>query len=547
MKGDNDKLLESPGGGAPEEGESLFSMFRPRPAPVPAPAPTAPAQQAPPPASSPAPMAAPVSLERPPARVPEDLDAKISAIEKRLEEAALRKPAPPAQDREMLEYLKSRVNEMEGTLRESQEKGLAFAYEVKGRDEARKESRREMEEFLAEVKRQQAESEAERSRGLELEKARARIEALELKILEFSKAKAEPPPPPQIPAEEMEKLKASLAEQQAAGFEALGSALAGKITTETLERQAAGFEALGSALTEKITTETLERQAACFEALGSDLAGKLAKETQEQIAAGCEAFGIGLTEKIAKETLEPLACRLDAESAAREQDKYDLRLLANNISDKASSLDASFSKKFAEMDALFAGFSSQLKGVMEAGDAAREASGKNISELRAAAGASFDRLSGLETSMASEFARLAASMEEFRSGLREVSAGIAAKRAETAGIVEGFKRVLEAGGASSANEAARRLVEASGPYDYGFITACFNNLEKAFASASDGLARSGDAVREAAELPAAQAVQAARRQAAIMDSAARDLAAALEVFRGIKQEALKPIKKVLGA
>ena len=114
----------------------------------------------------------------------------------------------------------------------SQEKGLAFAYELKGREEARKESRREMEEFLAAVKRQQAESETERARGLELEKARTRIEALELKIMEFSASrpelpvgpKPEPPGPQetQLRAAQMEKLRAASREDLAAEFKLLG-------------------------------------------------------------------------------------------------------------------------------------------------------------------------------------------------------------------------------------------------------------------------------------------------------------------------------------
>ena len=104
------------GEGGEEGGLPLFAIFRAAPAPAPVPAP--------PPES----LKAPAPPEKP--------------------------PPPPPQDREMLDYLKAKINDMEAKLRESQEKGLAFAYELKGREEARKESRREMEEFLAEVKRQ---------------------------------------------------------------------------------------------------------------------------------------------------------------------------------------------------------------------------------------------------------------------------------------------------------------------------------------------------------------------------------------------------------
>jgi hypothetical protein len=246
----------------------------------------------------------------------------------------------------MLDYLKQKINELEKKLIESQEKGLAFAYEVKGREEARKESRREMEEFLAEVKRQQAESEYERSRGLELEKARGRIEALELKIMEFSAPKPEPPvpPKPEIPAEEFDRLKA-----------------------------------------------------------------------------------------------------------------------------------------------------------------------------------------GLKAELAAEFGKMALAVEESRSGM-----------------VEALKRALQSGGVDAADAEARRLAEAAGPYNLGFITACFDNLERSFCAAAETLVRAGAAARQAAGSPAAEAATA-RRHAAILDAAARDMGAALAVFRGVRQEALEPIKKILGS
>lgn len=419
MEEGNDKLLKGLAGGREEEGAPLFSIFRPAPVPPP----------------PPAPIKVPVPLEKPPVRGTPDLEAGLK-----------KPPPPPPQDREMLDYLKQKINEMEGKLRESQEKGLAFAYEVKGREEARKESRREMDEFLAEVKRQQADSEAERARGVELEKARARIEALELKIMEFSAPRPEPPPRRELPAGEIERLRSGLKEELTAEFELLGAKLA---------------------------------------------------------------------EKISKETVEPLARRLDAENSAREKDKCGPRLPGENIAGTVPSLES-----------LFAGFSGRL-------EAAREAAGKGDTEFRALAVAYFERI--------------LKAVEESRSALRDVSAGIEVSRIETSGMVEGLKRALQAGGAQAADAEVRRLAEASGPYDFGFITACFDNLEKTFCAAADTLARAGADARQAAGLPGAEAALIARRQAAILDSAARDLSSALEVFRGIRQEALKPIKKVLGA
>lgn len=339
----------------------------------------------------------------------------------------------------MIDYLKARMTELESKLRESQEKGLAFAYELKGREEARKESRREMEEFLAAVKRQQAESETERSRGLELEKARARIEALELKIMEFSAPRPEPPGPQetQLRAAEMEKLRA---------------ASRGDLTEE-------------------------------FKLLGAKLA-----------------------EKILKETMEPLAARLAVESAAREKDLRDMRQLADNMADKVSRLENAFSKKLADMETLLAGFSLSFKAAQEA---AREAAGReNAGDIRALAAAAFERISGLQAGMGAEFRKMASAMEDFRSGLRDCQVAMESSRKDVFGIVEGLKRALVAGGAQgAADSAAGRLVSDSAPYELGFITACFDNL----------------------------------------DSAARDLGSALEVFRGTRQEALKPIKKILGA
>ena len=292
METGNDKSLKGLAGRGDEEGGSLFAIFHPAPAPAPCPVAPAPAE-----------------------------DAMRHGVPM---------PPPPSQDREMNDYLKAKLTEMESKLRESQEKGLAFAYELKGREEARKESRREMEEFLAAVKRQQADSETERARGLELEKARARIEALELKIMELSAARPEPPVPPkpeppgpqetQLRAAETEKLRAGLREDLAAEFNLLGAKLA---------------------------------------------------------------------DKILKEAIEPLAACMGA-------------------------------------------------------------------ELR----------------------KMASAMEDFRSGLRDCQVAIESSKKDVIGIVEGPKRALVAGGAQAADSAAGRLVPDSAPYDLGFITACFDNLEK---------------------------------------------------------------------
>ncbi|MEI7482325.1 MAG: hypothetical protein WCK75_08240 [Elusimicrobiota bacterium] len=209
----NDKSPEDLAGEGEGEDNLRSAAFHsvPVPAPVP-PSPAAPKTTAP--------------LKNPADRGNINSDTRFSGIESMPREAGLKRPVPPpppSQDRELLNYLKHKINELEGKLRESQEKGLAFAYELKGREEARKESRREMTEFLAEVKKQQAESESERAHGLEMEKARARIEALELKIMEFSAPRPEPPVPPQpaISVEEFERMKAGLKAELAVGLEIL--------------------------------------------------------------------------------------------------------------------------------------------------------------------------------------------------------------------------------------------------------------------------------------------------------------------------------------
>ncbi len=104
-------------------------------------------------------------------------------------------PEPPRQqDAEILSYLKSKVTQLEANLREAQEKGLSFALELKAREEARKESRREMEEFLGAVRQQQAAAEADRQRSAEADKYRERISALEARLLQISETPAGVPP-----------------------------------------------------------------------------------------------------------------------------------------------------------------------------------------------------------------------------------------------------------------------------------------------------------------------------------------------------------------
>jgi len=484
MKEGNDKSLKGLAGGGEVEGGPLFAVFRPTPAPAPVPAPP------------PAPLKAPAPPEKPP-------------------------PPPPSQDREMIDYLKTKMTELESKLRESQEKGLAFAYELKGREEARKESRREMEEFLAVVKRQQADSETERSRGLELEKARARIEALELKIMEFSASRPGSSSVPngtgQYSSSSMPLSGDKLPVGPKPGWSppAADDSSAPPGPQETQLREEARRE----------SRREME---------------KLRAASKEDLAAEFELLGAKLAEKILKETMEPLTARLAAESAAREKGLRDMRELAGSMADKVSGLENAFSKKLADMETLSAGFSSQMASAVQA------AADKN-EEFRALAGTSFERISGQAACMAAEVSKMVSAGEEFRASLRDVSAGMEASRKETLGIVEGLKRALKAGGAQAADSAAGRLVSDSAPYNLGFITACFDNLEKAFCAAQDSLARTGADAREAADHPGANAAFIARRQAAMLDSAARDLGSALEVFRGIRQEALKPIKKILGA
>ncbi len=265
-----DKLPEDLAGEGEGEGNSLFAAFHSVPVPAPVP-PSPPAQTSRTPSPAAIKTAAPMKTT--------NLDARLSGMEGMPREAGPKRPVPPpppSQDRELLNYLKQKINEMEGKLRESQEKGLAFAYELKGREEARKESRREMTEFLAEVKKQQAESESERAHGLELEKARARIEALELKLMEFSAPRPEPPPPPQpaISVEEFERMKAGLKAELAAGLEILSHNFVSVAEVRASMRKMTEMEVYFSSFSSKIAEQ--ERRSADGTAALDALEGKLA-------------------------------------------------------------------------------------------------------------------------------------------------------------------------------------------------------------------------------------------------------------------------------
>jgi hypothetical protein len=207
----NAENADLPGGtaGAEEEVTPLFAAFKPKPKPAPRPVP-APAP-APAPANTEAPLPAPKPRQEPekPQASPA-MEARLAELEKKLLEKAA-----PAPEKEALEYLKAKVGELEAKLRESQEKGLAFAFELKGREESRKESRREMEELLATMKQQQSAGETERLRLEEIGKSRARIEALEKRLLDLA---ADAGTPKQDPAqqERLEALAARLASLESA-------------------------------------------------------------------------------------------------------------------------------------------------------------------------------------------------------------------------------------------------------------------------------------------------------------------------------------------
>jgi hypothetical protein len=240
--------------------------------------------------------------------------------------------------------------------------------------------------------------------------------------------------------------------------------------------------------------------------------------------------GFSLSMKAAQETVRETVGKGNEE----------LRLLADNTANKVTSLENAFAKKLADMQTFLSDFSSQMA-------LAVQAAGKKNEVLGAQAGTSFEGIAKVSAAMADEFEKMASANKEFRSGLRDASAGMEASRKEILGVVEGLKRALQAGGAQAADSAAGRLVSNSAPYDLGFITACFDNLEKAFCAAYETLDRTSADARKSAGSPGADAAFIAHRQTAFLDSATRDLGLALEVFRGVKQEALKPIKKILGA
>lgn len=467
MEYDPGKLLKSLSGAPPVKGDAIISAFQAAPNPETTPVPTP--VTAPLPPGSPAVRDTAPPVEKPAAQESTNLEARLAGIERKLEEAAQQRPP---QDRELLDYMKQKINELEKKLIESQEKGLAFAYEVKGREEARKESRHEMEAFLTEVKRQKAESETERSRGLELEKARGRIEALELKILEFSAPRPEPPAPlkPENLAEEIGKLKNRLDAESSArgkdnnGLRLLAGNIAGKVSS-----------------------------------MESDFSKRLAELRAgldaESSAREKENDGLRLLAGDFSERLAELKAGLDTESSARGKDASDLQMLASAIADKVSYMEIAFLKRFAE----------------------------------------------LEAPIGAEFGKMALAMEEFRAGLSAIASGLEISRTGASWIVEDLKQTLRTAGADTT--IARRF--AAG-YNLGFMIACFSNLEKAFCAGAETLGRAGSAARQAAGAPGTEAALIARRQADILDSAARDFSSALEIFRGVRQEALKPIKKILG-
>jgi hypothetical protein len=279
--------------------------------------------------------------------------------------------------------------------------------------------------------------------------------------------------------------------------------------------------------------------AARFEEIGRGLAEKISKVSADQFAALFEELGRGLVEKAVKGALEPLAARLAAENSLREVDMREICCLSQGMTSKAAAVEEAFSKKLAELETMFSGFSAPMNEAVAA-------AGRENKELRALAGTSFERISRLEAAMKGEFEQMASANEKFCAAVREMSVNMEASRKETSAMAEGLKQALQAGGGEAADAAARRLAQASGPYNLGFITACFDNLEKAFCSASDTLARAGAEARQAACEPGAAPALIAARQGAVIEAAARDLASAVAVFKGVRKEALGPIKKILG-
>ncbi len=187
--------------------DSVFSGIFPsnEPAPPPAPAPAAPK-----PAVSEEQVAA---LNRKIELMERNI---VGQIEKKLTEQVSSIPAAPQAQPDPAVLLK--MAEMEGRLKEFQEKFLLGAAQIKNIEESKISARREIEELLKVVREQHKYSELDRQMHDQLEKAWSRVEEMEKRMMEVYSAAAKKPPEPVAPAVSTEEIAAAVVKAVDAGL-----------------------------------------------------------------------------------------------------------------------------------------------------------------------------------------------------------------------------------------------------------------------------------------------------------------------------------------
>jgi len=420
-----------------DEVQPLFSAFKPKPRP--------------------APRTPPVKADPPPAQ------------------AKTEKAQAHGGDADILEYLKARIGALENKLNDSQEKALSFAFELKGREEARNESRREMEELLATIKHQQAAADTEKLRMVELEQSRARIEALEKKLLEAAARKDPPDLRSRLDAlaARVESFAGEMKERDAkVAAYALSVAKAEAAARGDPPDPGPRIDALASRV-EQVAAESKARdvKAAADAVLAT---GKLREELRGEIlAVVCDKIS-NIHMDLIRAAEKAVEVRIGEERALLEQQKAEFQAIANGFGRAASGFSGSLAQRLGEL---------------------HEA-------VRLLAGA---------TAAASE---------------------------EGERTAEWLKALLEEKGRAAAGGA-------SGAYNFGFIQASLDNLEKNFSDALDNISRARKAAEERPDEGVVTPEQRARRNAAALADTLKELDGALAVFRRMRGVTAANVRKML--
>ncbi|MBI4351648.1 MAG: hypothetical protein HY550_09430 [Elusimicrobia bacterium] len=458
MEGENERSINETGAAGGEAATPLFSSFRPPPRAKPAP-------------------------EERSAAVPA-LETRLAGLEKKLREAAERENAR-APEKEMLEHLKVKTGELETRLRDAQERTLAFAYELKGREEARKESRRETEDLLAAVNRQQKAAEAEKQLAGELERSRERIETLEARVAELTLRPPAPPDPGLVArVEELSRKIAAVSARQdaAAGLTARLNGLDAKIAA-VASRQDAAAGLPGLAAEQAVRIDAVSKRLAevsdrveetARAGLSPAEAGKIGALVRGDIADALCSHVKRLEEKLLAASEHNLDARMEREFAGLKSGKEELKLLIDSLERSAGALAELLSGRLAEVREVIRGLSSEA-----------------------------------------------------------AAAGTGAEKA-----VLWLKGLMKEKGRAAADPIA-------GSYDLGFIQASLDNLEKCVSSSLDILAHAQAGTETPPGPPETRIELLKRRQTAALETAVRSLKDGLAAFHAIRPGLVRNVKKNL--